>query len=128
MPRFVIRTASLWFCTVSGWIVAIALFLGAPSVLNAQFTSVIEGRVTDATDAAVPNAHVPLNNPATGVKRLVMTSDVGYYRVASLSPGRFSVRSRRRASIPRYTTTSCSKTIRPRHSIFSSRSVRHQRK
>src|SRR5690349_6198378 len=92
MPRFVIRTASLWFCTVSGWIVALTLILGAPSVLHAQFTSVIEGRVTDATDAAVPNAQVTVENPATGVKRLVMTSDVGYYRVASLSPGRFTVR------------------------------------
>ena len=42
--------------------------------------------------AAVPKAMVSVENPATGLKRTVATSEVGYYRVASLSPGTFTVR------------------------------------
>src|SRR5439155_15843020 len=68
------------------------LLLGASSTLTAQFTSVIEGRVSDPSDAAVPNVEVTVENNATGVKRIVRTSDVGYYRVASLPPGQFTVR------------------------------------
>src|SRR5215470_12614904 len=68
------------------------LALCAPATLRAQFTTVLEGRVTDPSDAALPNAEVTVENPATGVKRVVRTSDVGYYRVASLPPGQFTVR------------------------------------
>jgi hypothetical protein len=70
---------------------AVALLFGAASQMKAQFTSVIEGRVIDASEASVPNAQVTVENPATGVKRVVVTSDVGYYRVASLPPGRFTI-------------------------------------
>ncbi|HZT37242.1 MAG TPA: carboxypeptidase regulatory-like domain-containing protein [Bryobacteraceae bacterium] len=78
-------------CGASALLV-ITLTLAAPCMLKAQFTSTIEGRVTDPSDAAVPNAEVTLENQATGVKRVVRTSDVGYYRVASLPPGQFTVR------------------------------------
>lgn len=84
-----IRTHSR--CAASALLV-ITLTLAAPCMLKAQFTSTIEGRVTDPSDAAVPNAEVTLENQATGVKRVVRTSDVGYYRVASLPPGQFTVR------------------------------------
>ena len=70
----------------------IALILGAPVTLKAQFTSVVEGRVSDPSDAPVPNAEVTVENPATGLKRVLRTSDIGYYRVASLPPGRFTLR------------------------------------
>jgi hypothetical protein len=60
--------------------------------LNAQFTAVIDGRVTDPSDAGVPKAVVTLENQATGVKRVVETSDDGYYRAASLPPGTYTVR------------------------------------
>jgi hypothetical protein len=75
------------------------LFLGAtvllafaPALLHGQFTSAIEGRVSDPSDAAVPKAMVTVENTSTGVKRTVATSEVGYYRVASLPPGSFTVR------------------------------------
>src|SRR6185295_12321350 len=93
MPRVPARSGSVCSFHAFGWTLVMAvLLLGAPSTLHAQFTSVIEGRITDATDAAVPNAQVTIENPATGLKRIVQTSDVGYYRVASLPPGRFTVR------------------------------------
>ena len=65
----------------------VLLCTGAP--LTAQFTSAIEGRVTDPSEAGVPKAVVTVENQATGVKRVVETSEVGYYRVASLPPGNF---------------------------------------
>lgn len=70
--------------------VLVWLFTGAP--LSAQFTSSIDGRVTDPSDAGVPKAVVTLENQATGVKRVVETSDDGYYRAASLPPGSYTVR------------------------------------
>src|SRR5450432_3632269 len=73
-------------------LVAAAFILLAPSVVRAQFTCVIEGRVSDPADATVPNAEVSVEQPATGSKRLVRTSDVGYFRVASLPPGQFTIR------------------------------------
>jgi len=68
-----------------------ALAVLATGPLQAQFTSVIEGRVADQSDAGVPNAEVTVERTELGIKRIVHTSDVGYYRIASLPPGQFSV-------------------------------------
>src|SRR5215472_18537859 len=68
-----------------------ALVTLTPAVLNAQFTSVIEGRVADPSDAGVPNAEITIERASMGIKRVVHASDVGYYRVGSLPPGQFSV-------------------------------------
>jgi hypothetical protein len=66
--------------------------LTTPATLQAQFTAVIEGRVADPSDAGVPNAEVTLERPELGIKRIVRATDIGYYRVASLPPGQFSIR------------------------------------
>ena len=84
-------TACRWVYTAPLMALVIALMFSAPSALQAQFNSVIDGRVSDPSDSAVPNAEVTVANLATGVKRVVRTSDVGYYRVASLSPGQYSI-------------------------------------
>lgn len=68
------------------------LFLLAPALVQAQFTSVLVGRVADPSDAGVPNAEVTVESQATGIKRVVRASEVGYYRVASLPPGQFTIR------------------------------------
>src|SRR5215467_10820757 len=70
----------------------IALTFYHPASLRAQFTSVLEGRITDPSDAPVPNAEVTVEHAGTGVKRVVRSSDVGYFRVASLPPGQFTVK------------------------------------
>src|SRR5215469_9595839 len=49
-----------------------------------QFTSSMEGLVTDATGAAIPGATVTLVNNATGVKMNVATTSAGYYLFPSL--------------------------------------------
>src|SRR5947209_20334310 len=68
------------------------LLVFAPALVFGQFTSSIEGRVADPSDAGVPKAMVTIENTSTGVKRSVETSEVGYYRFASLPPGSFNVR------------------------------------
>jgi hypothetical protein len=67
------------------------LVLCAPQV-RAQFTSVLEGTITDPSDAVIPGAQVVVENVDTGTSRNVETSASGYYRVASLPPGAFNVR------------------------------------
>src|SRR2546425_10918847 len=59
--------------------------------LWAQFTSAIEGTVTDPSGAVVPNATVNLKNAATEVTRTVQTSSTGNYRVPSLPAATFDV-------------------------------------
>src|SRR5690348_5467525 len=71
---------------------AVAVLAITCSTLKAQFTSVIEGRVSDPSDAVVPNAEVTIESQATGVKRLVRTNEIGYYRVGSLPPGQITIR------------------------------------
>ncbi|HEY7209713.1 MAG TPA: carboxypeptidase regulatory-like domain-containing protein [Bryobacteraceae bacterium] len=70
---------------------ATALALTGPALLQAQFTSSIEGRVSDPSEAGVPKAAVTVENKATGLKRVVEASEDGYYRVASLPPGSFTI-------------------------------------
>ena len=59
--------------------------------LWAQFTSAIEGRVTDPTGAVVAGATVTLKNEETGVTQTVQTQDAGYFRFPTLPSALFSV-------------------------------------
>jgi hypothetical protein len=58
----------------------------------AQFSGNIQGTVSDATGAAIPNASVELRNVDTGVVAATTTSASGDYRFNSLAPGRYVVR------------------------------------
>src|SRR5690242_2881118 len=79
-----------WFQRGVGLSALTLLFAAVP--LNAQFTTTIEGRISDPSDASIPNADVTVENLATGIKRAVKTSEDGYYRVTSLPPGSFTIR------------------------------------
>jgi hypothetical protein len=57
----------------------------------AQYTSGIEGTVTDPSGATVANAHILITNEATQVKREMNTSESGYFRVPDLAPGAYRV-------------------------------------
>src|ERR1035437_6148571 len=52
---------------------------------RAQFTSGIEGTVTDPTGAVVPGASVMIKNVETGITNTVQTSAAGSYRFTALS-------------------------------------------
>jgi hypothetical protein len=68
------------------------LFLVSAPAARAQFTSVLEGTVTDPSDAVIPNAKVTVENIGTGTSRSVETAASGYYRVASLPPATYTLR------------------------------------
>src|ERR1700746_3844905 len=72
IPRRVVLSAVL----------LLVLLVACP--LWAQFTSEIEGTVTDPSGAVVANATVTLKNEETGVTQAVQTQDSGYFRFTSL--------------------------------------------
>jgi Carboxypeptidase regulatory-like domain len=54
-------------------------------------TTTMVGTVTDATGAAVPNAHVTVTNTATNLTRNAQTNDQGEYRIEFLPVGDYTV-------------------------------------
>lgn len=56
-----------------------------------QSTATLQGTVTDASNAAVPNAKVVVRNQGTGVERTTQTDQSGAYIVPSLLPGVYDV-------------------------------------
>jgi hypothetical protein len=61
------------------------------SVALAQFTSAIEGTVTDPNGAVVNKAVVTIKSSSTGVERTVETSESGYFRISSLPAATFTL-------------------------------------
>src|SRR5215510_7323737 len=61
------------------------------SVSLAQFTSAIEGTVTDSNGAVVNKAVVTIKSSSTGIERTVETSDSGYFRISSLPAAPFTI-------------------------------------
>jgi len=57
----------------------------------AQFSSSIEGTVTDTTGAIIPSAKVVLTGTATGVINSTTTNGAGFYKFPTLGPGSYSV-------------------------------------
>jgi len=56
--------------------------------LGAQETSAsLTGIVTDASGAVVPNAHIELVNPATGLSYKALTNAAGSYTIGNITPG-----------------------------------------
>ena len=51
----------------------------------------ISGTVKDATNAAIPNASITATNIDTGVQQQVTTNGLGFYSLADLAAGRYSI-------------------------------------
>jgi hypothetical protein len=69
-----------------------ALLLLLCSTAFAQTTyGLIEGRITDATGAALPGATVTVNQPTTGFVRTVVSNELGLYRALNLNPSDYDV-------------------------------------
>jgi outer membrane receptor protein involved in Fe transport len=58
---------------------------------NAQFRASVQGTVTDATGALVPDAAVTLTSKETGRTQEVRSSEEGFYRISELSPGTYTL-------------------------------------
>ncbi len=61
------------------------------SAVLAQSTGGIQGTVTDATGAVIPNAAITVSSASTGQKQTFKTDDAGLYAAPSLPPGNYSV-------------------------------------
>ena len=69
---------------------AVLLLASAPS-LQAQFSSILEGTITDSTEAVIPAVQVVIEDTATGTTRTLETSSVGRYRATALAASTFRV-------------------------------------
>ncbi len=74
---------------VSALIVLGGLLLGQP--LLAQFSSNVQGIVTDPSGSPVPKAKVQLKNTATGITIPYTTNNSGFYRFTGVQPGSYTV-------------------------------------
>lgn len=83
MRQLKLRLFSLLFAAV--------MIAGMATVANAQFKAGIQGSVTDANGATVPDATVTLTNKETNQKTETRSSDDGFYRFSSLAPGLYTV-------------------------------------
>lgn len=70
--------------------VIFTLSIAAPAAF-AQFSSNLQGTVTDTTGAAVRGAKVTLTNTSTGVAQHTTTEDAGVFRFVSVAPGSYEV-------------------------------------
>jgi hypothetical protein len=61
------------------------------SIAQAQFTSAIEGTVTDPNGSVVNKAVVMIKSSSTGIERTVETSESGYFRISSLPAATFTI-------------------------------------
>ena len=67
------------------------VLLVTPLPAAAQFSSALQGTISDTQQAFVPDATVRVTNTTTGVTREVATSADGVYRVPSLGAGVYTV-------------------------------------
>lgn len=79
---------------LTSMLMLLVLALGCSGVyLRAQGPAgTIEGTVTDASGAVVPNATVTITNKATGVVRTVITNASGLYSAPALPAGDYTVK------------------------------------
>jgi len=64
-------------------------FFAARSTVAQTEKASISGRITDQSDAVVPDAEVELKNTDTGIATLTKTNDQGVYVLPSLPPGNY---------------------------------------
>ena len=70
-------------------LITLLLSLGISTRLKAQLVgATLNGTVTDASGAVVPNATITVTNTATGVARTASTNDSGLYSAPNLQPWR----------------------------------------
>src|SRR5262249_53955483 len=74
----------------SAWLLPLLLLMFATATF-AQTTAKILGTVTDQGGAAVAGAKVTVKNPDAAIERSTTTNASGYFEVAALPPGKYSV-------------------------------------
>ena len=72
-------------------VLSLLCLAGATVTCFAQYSSNVQGLVTDQTQAAVVNATVHLRSVSTGIEETANTDSSGFYRFSSLAPGDYVV-------------------------------------
>jgi hypothetical protein len=80
-----------WRTTVLVLAIAASVF-PAKTLAQGETTSAIVGQVTDATNAAVPDAAVTITNHETGLRRSAKTDNAGRFNFPQLKPGTYAVK------------------------------------
>ncbi len=77
-----------------GWILAlpVALLLAAGALWSQQMTGTLTGIVTDSEGAVIPGAKVTLVNEASGSTLRTETNGEGYFSIAAIYPGSYTLR------------------------------------
>ncbi|MBZ5574141.1 MAG: carboxypeptidase regulatory-like domain-containing protein [Acidobacteriia bacterium] len=75
-------------CSLVCWLVWVA---GTSTAAAQTITVTIQGRVYDATGAAIPQAGVTAVNAATGLTRSTTAGALGDYQITSLPPGDYTL-------------------------------------
>src|ERR671936_2726317 len=65
--------------------------IGLVSPARAQFSSAIEGTVSDQSGAPLPGATIVMTNQATNVKYQGVSTSSGSFRIPALPPGTYRV-------------------------------------
>ena len=73
------------------FLLSLVLVTFPPSLYSQAFAG-INGTVTDATGAVIPDASVAVTNNATGVISRTVTASAGTYTVTGLNPGTYAVK------------------------------------
>ncbi len=71
-------------------LISLSLCLAALAAAQ-DFRAVITGRVSDSSDAPVPNVRVTATNVETGLANVSLSNDSGNYTITSLPPGRYTL-------------------------------------
>src|SRR5271167_2930370 len=85
--------SAVWACVAIAML-ALALCLAVTAVPAAAQTAgegSLEGTVTDSTGAVVPHAGVTITNNATGIKTTIDASSAGFFSIAPVLPGTYTV-------------------------------------
>src|SRR5262249_15561059 len=67
------------------------LLLVARPALAQRASASVAGSVTDSVQAAVPGAKVTVRNLGTGIERVALSNEVGFYTVTALQAGPYSI-------------------------------------
>ena len=73
-------------------LLCLALLTLATCLAGQQTTASINGTITDASGAVVPNAQITVTNPSTGFSRDTVSGSAGDYNLAFLTPGTYEMK------------------------------------
>jgi len=90
----------MWRERVTALTVACILYLSVPAIVWAQATAQISGTARDASAAVLPGVQVTATQTDTGISRMTVTNETGFYVLPSLPLGPY----RLEAALPGFRT------------------------